>query len=569
VSSTTSSPRATRPGQPEETSLAAAMIPAEAEAPSLRSIEAAPPWAERRRWVRPLARLSPTAAVLLVAAGCALLLALPGQTVTTRYVNDLLIFLDAAYRIAGGQVPNRDFHSALGPVTYYIPALGYSLTGQLGSALPVGMALTVVALAFPIAHICASRLRPAIALPFAAFLVLITAVPMNLGEGVFDLSFAMFYNRIGWAALAALLVMHLAPASGIPHQTLVDALWASVLVLVLVYTKASYAAVALVFLLLVLLDRRARRWAALALLIVASSILVVELAWGATATYVADIMLAAAGTGLKDWRSPVDAALHSLPDIVLFAFVSGLALWRAPALRHAVFYVFCVGAGLAIVTLNAQVWWGIVTLQAGAAVAGETLARSRRSAHGFGASLPGAAPLLSAAMLLPQAVHCAAALTLHVAVASGRLGEPFGLPNYDAARLASIWVPRDHARMSEYLDTLQNGAVLLRSLNPPAERVFVLDFVSPFSSALGLKPPSGDTAWMHLWHNFDEEHYLPPSAVLRDVQIVMEPKIPVEPFTAEALKRLYRPYIEESFSVVADTAQWTVLRRSNALPTTN
>jgi hypothetical protein len=171
-------------------------------------------------------------------------------------------------------------------------------------------------------------------------------------------------------------------------------------------------------------------------------------------------------------------------------------------------------------------------------------------------------------MLLPQAVHCAAALALHVAVVSARVGQPFGLPHYDAARLALIWTPGDHARMTGYLETLRNGAALLRSLDPPAERVFVLDFVSPFSSALSLKPPSGDTAWMHLWHNFDEEHYLPPSVILRDVQIVMEPKMPVEPFTSEALKRLYRAYIDEHFSVVADTAQWTVQLRRNALPST-
>jgi hypothetical protein len=48
-------------------------------------------------------------------------LALPGQTLTTKYVNDLLIFLDGAHRISWGQVPNRDFHTALGPWPY-LPA---------------------------------------------------------------------------------------------------------------------------------------------------------------------------------------------------------------------------------------------------------------------------------------------------------------------------------------------------------------------------------------------------------------------------------------------------------------
>ena len=55
---------------------------------------------------------------MIVTAGIlfALMLALPGRTVTSKYLNDLLIFLDGAHRIAVGQVPNVDFHSSLGPL---------------------------------------------------------------------------------------------------------------------------------------------------------------------------------------------------------------------------------------------------------------------------------------------------------------------------------------------------------------------------------------------------------------------------------------------------------------------
>src|SRR5215208_5874761 len=91
--------------------------------------------------------------ILAIAALCALLLALPGQTITTVYVNDLLIFLDGAHRIASGQVPNRDFHTPLGPLAFYLPALGYWISGHLGGAMPVGMALLVLSLAPATAHV--------------------------------------------------------------------------------------------------------------------------------------------------------------------------------------------------------------------------------------------------------------------------------------------------------------------------------------------------------------------------------------------------------------------------------
>jgi hypothetical protein len=132
------------------------------------------------------------ALVIVIGAVCALLLAVPGQTVTTRYLNDLFIFLDGVHRVSEGQVPNRDFHTALGPLVYYVPALGYWISGHLGGAMPVGMALLVLAIALAAAHIVSSRLRPAIALPLAIFLILVAAVPINLGESIAGLSFGMF-----------------------------------------------------------------------------------------------------------------------------------------------------------------------------------------------------------------------------------------------------------------------------------------------------------------------------------------------------------------------------------------
>ncbi|HEX2146144.1 MAG TPA: hypothetical protein VHG11_00635, partial [Pseudorhizobium sp.] len=83
--------------------------------------------------------------ILVVAALCFALLAFPGRTVTAVFINDVFIFIDGAHRIASGQVPNRDFHSALGPLSFYIPAAGLWLTQNLGAALPVGMALTLLA----------------------------------------------------------------------------------------------------------------------------------------------------------------------------------------------------------------------------------------------------------------------------------------------------------------------------------------------------------------------------------------------------------------------------------------
>jgi hypothetical protein len=98
--------------------------------------------------------------VLVLAALCALLLVLPGETVPARSLRDLVVTLDGAYRVASGEMPGRDFHTPLGPLAYYAPAAGFALSVTLGGAKPAAMPLTTLVLAVPLALVLQSRLRP-------------------------------------------------------------------------------------------------------------------------------------------------------------------------------------------------------------------------------------------------------------------------------------------------------------------------------------------------------------------------------------------------------------------------
>jgi hypothetical protein len=110
--------------------------------------------------------------LVVLAALCALLLVLPGETVTTRYLSDPVVTLNGAYRDSSGQMPGRDFHTPFGPLAYYAPAAGFALSGTLGGAIPVATTLTPLVLAVSPAFILHSRLRPVLANPFSAGLSL-------------------------------------------------------------------------------------------------------------------------------------------------------------------------------------------------------------------------------------------------------------------------------------------------------------------------------------------------------------------------------------------------------------
>ena len=492
--------------------------------------------------------------ILAVAALCALLLALPGETVTTAYVNDLFIFLDGAHRIAFGQVPNRDFHTALGPLVYYVPAAGLLLAGHFGGAMPVGTALVVLALAPAFAHILGSRLRPALALPYGVVLLLILAVPMNLGEGINALSFGMFYNRVGWAALAALLVMHLQPERTDPRQHWLDAICAAYLVLAMLYLKITYGLVALAFLIFMLLDAGQRRWAALALAITLAAAVIVEAFWKSSAAHVSDLLRAGeVSGGLRGAEAVVSAVLYHLTDYVLFGILVGLALWRRRSFRDVLFYGLCAVSGLLIIIQNSQPW-GIITLHAGALVAAETLMRCK-GATSDGWRWSAAAPLLVIALVLPTIVHCAMTLGLHAALATTRSGEDFGLPKFSRIRLAKLWSPFDYEFSARYVASLREGAGVLSRLDPKPSHVAVLDFVNPFSAGLGLVPPRGDASWQHWGRNVDAERFMRPEQLFRDVRIVMEPMWGIN---AVPLRDLYGAYIAANFDVVRETEGWKV-----------
>ena len=458
---------------------------------------------------------SVAALIIAVAAICALLLALPGQTVTTRYLNDLFIFLDGVHRVSEGQVPNRDFHTALGPLVYYVPALGYWVSGHLGGAMPVGMALLVLMMALAAAHIVSSRLRPAIALPFSIFLILVAAVPINFGESIAGLSFGMFYNRVGWAALGFLLILYLRPLHRRSFQSILDAGCAASLTLLMLYMKLSYGLVALGFLILMLLDSQQRRWALAAFGMVLAGGLLVESFWGATEAHIDDLMLAGGVSGsFKSLDELVSVFLRNLADYTFFALFAAFALWRTRSIRDFLFYGFCAGSGFMLIMQNFQTG-GIITLPAGAAVAAELLARTMPvSTDRKAPALAMGTQLLMLAFVLPSSIHHAATLGLHAALASTNQGQAVPLPKFDRVRLVQLWTEDNYPVFSRYLESLGDGARALSALGNEAGRVHVLDFVGPFSAGLGLAPPRGDSTWHHWGRTINEHHHLPPRDAL-------------------------------------------------------
>ncbi len=484
----------------------------------------------------------------------ALLLALPARTITTAYVNDVLIFLDGANRIAFGQVPNRDFHTALGPLVYYIPALGLWLSGRMGGALPVGMGVLILVLAPVFMHVLGSRLRPILALPFGAFLLLILAIPANLGDPLSSVSFAMYYNRIGWVVLALLAVMYLHPLGKGAAPWWRDASCAAILVLVALYTKITYAPPAFALLVLIAFDAVQRRWAGAALALVGCGMLLVELVWRGSFAHVQDLIDTARVSGERNLALFVRVVLNNFSDLVLAALLAGIALYRTRRLLDGCFYVLCIGSGVLIISQNAHAW-GIITLFAAGVVAAETCLRGDTGSSRYPRVLSGA-PLLFWVLVLPGLGKHAVAMGLYAALAITGFGTPLALPQFGDVRFGRLWSPGDNGFTELYVGNFAEGAALLGGIENP-ERVLVLDFSNPISAGMGLVPPRGDISWMHWGRNLDAENHPAPQELFADVALIMIPKIGIN---SGQLEKLYGPFIAQHYSKFAETDGWTVYR---------
>ncbi|AJC83177.1 hypothetical protein IE4803_PC00632 (plasmid) [Rhizobium etli bv. phaseoli str. IE4803] len=506
-------------------------------------------------WIRRL--LSAEGAIIVVALASAAMLALPGRTINAAFINDVLIFIDGAHRIAFGQVPNRDFHTALGPLVFYIPAAGYLLSGNFGAAIPLGMAIVLVSFIPAMIRILGSRLAPSLAAGLGIFLLLILAAPINLGSSIWYPSFAMFYNRIGWVALGLLLVMYLAPHSPARRNDIADALAALFLLLVSFYTKVTYGLAGIGLIAIILSDRHQRRWGVTALLLTALAMVAIEFFWRGTAQHIEDLRAAARVSGGHDVGSILKNIRENFSDLTVFAAVASLGLWQSRSLRDLVLCGFCIGAGVALINQNAHSW-GIITLYCGAIVLAQKTAwvepGNESRAAGRLARAAGALPLIGILFLLPPIVHHSAAVALHTALATEKAGQSLGLPQFDDVR--EVDPPGGEPDfIRRYLDNIVTGGALLQSLPVPAERVFVLDFANPFSAGLGIRPPAGDTAWLHWNRNINERSYIPPDVLFADVKIVMVPKTGINSLP---LQELYGPFLSANFDVVRKTSEWTI-----------
>jgi hypothetical protein len=545
---------------------------------------------------RYISALSPRRAAWLVAGALVavagvliLLLLLPGKTVVAQHTDDLLTFLDAADRLSRGQVPNRDFHAPLGPLTYSLLALGYSWQGFGGMMLSTTALFLLPLLPLTI-YTTLSRLSWPLALAFGLYILLLSISPAYIGEVAPRPSFGMFYNRFGWGLLSLLFLFLLPRRSGFGSAAL-DSVAIAALLLLLFYLKITYAAVGGAFLLSLAWFAASRREAIGAALIALAGAVVVELFWSSTLRYLQDVAMAASAAGaVRGGPTGILATIvNNIQGVYLFAAVVLIALVRGVRYDYLLVCLFMGAAGILLDRHNAQ-GPGILTFIPGALVA--TLA-PRRNADGpaGGATLSGI--LLVGAIVLPVVVGAAGNLAYHFLIATRQNPSDFAGSGFDnlmitqaptstsAQPSAAVVDPSEHGcgaidpavlnmdnrrgqqalGAKQSLAVFRNGADLLQRDPRLAGKVFNPDLANPFNALTGRLAPTGVEAFNDAEITFSATVHRPADIMFRDVDVLMIPKYPQKYPTFDLMRQIYGPYFAANYVLVARSECWDAYAR--------
>ena len=511
----------------------------------------------------------------------------PESTYLSIWANDLFIFFDGAYRLSQGQTPHLDFHTPVGALAYALPLVGLKWQGGFAGSMESASLIVTAFILLSASRLLASRYSLPVSILSLLILSLVLMVPVNVGDTSENITFAMFYNRYGWAALTVLFLCYCEPRNNAAYY--LDALLVALILAFLFYTKITYFAVGLVFLpVLAIASRYNLRLATSSFVLLCVMLLLLEFWFGISVPYIRDIMTSVHASGvIRD--NLLGSFVMNIGEYLLVGLVvSVVILARQASVGYVIFVLYVCGSGLAILDQNAQKYH-IVTLLAVLIASHEIVSRSDKES--FHSSASGQKNSISFVTFIFTVVLIFLATPLSARVGSlikyvdeinkvdtwesipalsgFKIGEQVSLLSQvlndeDAVDLFyALRNTRAKQRLTqgEYIETIIDGYSLLQTMDLNDKSVSVLDYVNPYSFLLGLRPPSGDYSFIDKNRNITADVYMPARKVYKSSHYLMMPKFPINYPTNNLLKDIYGQYIDSEYMHAGESDYWDLYSR--------
>ena len=530
----------------------------------------------------------------LLATLCFAALAVPEKMYITMMAHDVMIFLDGIYRVDTGQIPHIDFVSPLGPFIYYFPlAVGY-LPG-LGTSLPDALAVLSLLAGVAAAYVAITRMNFTTGLLFVTSVTLLVAAPVVPGSSSAEVTFAMFYNRIGYAGVMLVMVFLLPARAKV--SALLEASLIGTLGLVLLNIKITYFVAWVGILFAVTFVNPTARVAALGGVALASTCAVALAAWmpDMYLGYFHDLREAGAA---KVGGGTIEGIWKNLKKHGAYFAVILWAAWFVAKGAYQSKQSRLVFVGSRASILIGSIVLFVMNAQSAFLVRPETalliLAVMEYRSSATASRVSGLFALLCLVALfklLPQfdsgfsvlnkyfrkssetevsyPFYVAPELSNRFVIREGRSlfasfddGDMVGVSGLRALMLETG--PRQEIFQDDYLYSLSHGVVALQALikQHGGGTVMTMDFSNPFSFLLGLRPPSGDYLWYHDGVNVAPDSMREAEYLFADIRYVMVPVIPANLRSRDFLWDKYGDYVMKNYRRVGNDALWSIwLRR--------
>jgi hypothetical protein len=492
----------------------------------------------------------------------------------------MMSFADLGWRVLSGVRPHVDFETALGPVAYLTWAAGLRLAG--GSIDGIGYGDALISLLAGVWAYCVlvRRVGGVLAVAGGTMTTLLAVAPSVPGESFRLATLSMNYNRWGFAFLAVLIAEAFPLRSQAKPGTFAGGFSSGAICGILLFTKPSYFAVAVVLAAVSLVwsgsfdTRRLKGMMAGAAAVVFAFMAYLGFHAGAL---LADFRMAAdARTGAlsKAWVAQV-----FVENIPAFAILCGLA-WMSQAadpmdagsgrlarilrLRSLLLAAMVYCGGVMLLCTNCQVERLplneiLVILFLDCILRGTPPPDLRYSGAlamvGLGLIL---GPVSTDALAVVNGVRLKERVPTKLAFRpdAGRFSSALFLDDYNQDSSGM----RNHgAFVAGYLS---DGVVLLRREMKPGELIATFDTFNPFPFALAVRPPRGGMAAAEYTSQFSDRVHLTPDAYFGEADLVMYPKMHDLPDAKFAgLVKYYFPALEARFTVVAESSWWKLYRR--------
>ncbi len=485
-----------------------------------------------------------------------------------------------------GQIPHRDFYAPIGAVPLLVYGAGMKVAGS-ADALAWG-ASGLAALLFAVAWYAArKRLSNAAAFAFTSMTGLLVLAARSLGMAPTHTSYAMHYNRIGWALVSVAVLLFLPrrnPAySGAQGSTepMKDSALIGLLCGLLIFVKINYLLAAICIASAFVLKNRQRPaalaafaagWAASAGAILAYLRFDVPAVLGDLRMVAANASTRGTLQGIIDRVVRIAGIAWYSADVLSLAIVSGWIIWRAVGggrrgLQRLLFPAAVVLLGLLVCGTNAQNY-DIPLIAVAMLLAAEIFNRSTPVAtKSTQAAVSLLALLLTAWIAVPDAVSVGYSFAWN-AQEKGRIAATDRIqsatmlnmplprqPSEAGASDEATWqhyfaLPVDEgATPHQYMLYLNAGIALLRPHVTPAARIVPLDSANPFPFALGLPPASGGALYWHYGLGFTDTAHPDAERTLRAADFVLVPKNALS-LNARKIQGLFEGPLEREFRLL-------------------